>query len=70
MLYVKFVSVQLISGVTPGKMEKAIFKTMAIKIFVSQVPRRLNQVLFGFSSLFDHIVSVVFSIMYDWGVFT
>lgn len=55
MLYVKLVSVQLISGVTPGKIEKAILRTMAMRILVNQVPRRLNQVLLGFSSLFVHI---------------
>lgn len=55
MLYVRLVRVQLISGETPGRIEKATFKTIAIKIFVNQVPRRLNQVLFGFSNLLVHI---------------
>ena len=55
MLYVKLVNVQLISGVTPGRIEKATLRTMAIRILVNQVPRRLNQVLLGFSSLLVHI---------------
>lgn len=54
MLYVKFVKVQLISGVTPGRIEKAIFKTNTIKTLDSQVPRKLAQELLGLSSLFDH----------------
>ena len=55
MLYVRLVKVQLISGVTPGRIENATLRTMAIKTFVNQVPRRLSQVLFGFSSLLVHI---------------
>jgi hypothetical protein len=55
MLYVKFVKVQLISAETPGKMEKATFKTTTIKTLESQVPRKFAHELLGFSSLFDHM---------------
>jgi hypothetical protein len=41
------VRVQLTSVVIPGTRLKAIFKTTTISTFVSQVPRRLNQLLFG-----------------------
>lgn len=47
-LYVRLVRVQLTSVLIPGTREKANFRAITMRMFVSQVPRRLNQLLFGF----------------------